>query len=187
MTDSPAPTFRSQLQPGALGLILCILTVLFGQGLGVAFGVNEDAIKDKLKADANAVKDTFYKSDDAQVKAVVSQSWNYMKRAHLHGGGIGTTGIALILTLAFFSPSRLLTRLTAIALGAGGLGYSLFWMWAGFRAPGLGGTHAAKESLNWLAMPSAGLIVIGTLSVLFVLIGSLFCCKKCKPPATPTP
>jgi multisubunit Na+/H+ antiporter MnhB subunit len=52
----------------------------------------------------------------------------------------------------------------------GGLGYSLFWMWAGFRAPGLGGTAAAKESLKWLAMPTSGAFVLATAAVLVLVV-----------------
>jgi multisubunit Na+/H+ antiporter MnhB subunit len=64
----------------------------------------------------------------------------------------------------------LVTALVSLALGAGGLGYSIFWMWAGFRAPGLGSTGAAKESLKWLAMPSSGGFVLATIAVLIALL-----------------
>ena len=37
-------------------------------------------------------------------------------------------------------------RVLSLALGIGGLGYSVFWMWAGCIAPGMGFTGAAKES-----------------------------------------
>ncbi|MND07410.1 hypothetical protein D3C83_293500 [compost metagenome] len=46
-------------------------------------------------------------------------------------------------------------------------------MWAGFRAPALGSTGAAKESLKWLAMPSSGAFVLATVAVLFVLIAAI--------------
>jgi hypothetical protein len=46
-------------------------------------------------------------------------------------------------------------------------------MWAGFRAPGLGSTGAAKESLKWLAMPSSGAFVLATVAVLGLLIVTL--------------
>ena len=42
-------------------------------------------------------------------------------------------------------------------MGLGSLGYSMFWMLAGMRAPGLGSTGAAKESLEWLAVPTSAL------------------------------
>ncbi len=56
-------------------------------------------------------------------------------------------------------------RAIGLGLGAGGLGYSVFWLWAGFRAPALGSTGAAKESLKWLAIPSSGLFVAATVAV----------------------
>jgi hypothetical protein len=62
------------------------------------------------------------------------------------------------------------TATISTALGAGGFGYSVYWMWAGFRAPALGGTTAAKESLKWLAMPSSGAFVLATLAVLVLLV-----------------
>ena len=59
------------------------------------------------------------------------------------------------------------------ALGGGALGYSVFWMWAGFIAPGLGSTGAAKESLRWLAMPSAGALMLATAGVAFLCIRAM--------------
>ena len=73
-----------------------------------------------------------------------------------------------------WAPRAWLLRLTAFGLGAGSFGYSLYWMWAGFRAPGLGGTGLAKESLKWLAMPSSGAVVLCTGVVLGVLFAALF-------------
>jgi multisubunit Na+/H+ antiporter MnhB subunit len=93
-----------------------------------------------------------------------------MKRAHLHAGGMGTTAIAVIILLCLFGASRIITALTSLLLGAGGLGYAIFWMWAGFRAPGLGSTGAAKESLAWLALPSSGGFVLTTVAVFILLL-----------------
>jgi hypothetical protein len=61
----------------------------------------------------------------------------------------------------------------ALALGIGALGYSVYWMWAGFIAPGLGGTGAAKESLRWLAIPSAGAVMLATAAVAYLCIRAL--------------
>lgn len=66
-----------------------------------------------------------------------------------------------------------MTRSISLALGAGGLGYAVYWLWAGFRAPGLGGTGAAKESLKWLATPSSGLVVVGTALVAILCLLAL--------------
>jgi hypothetical protein len=73
--------------------------------------------------------------------------------------------IGLILVVVLLGTGPAVTRAISLGLGAGGLGYSVFWLWAGFRAPGFGSTGAAKESLEWLAMPSSGAVVIATAAV----------------------
>lgn len=169
METNPQPRL-SNLRAATLGLALAILTILFGQVAGIVFGLNEDLIKDHLKAEATAVRQTIYQGDAAASKTVLDKSWTYMKRAHLHAGGMGTTAVALILTTCALGAPRALTFLISLGLGGGGFGYSVFWMWAGFRAPSLGGTGPAKESLKWLAMPSSGGFVIATVAVLILLI-----------------
>ena len=166
-------SFATSLRAASIGLVLAVLTLLYGQGMGIVFGLNEDVIKGRLKASAAEVRDSVYKGNDAAVKAVLDKSWNYMQRAHLHAGGMGTTAVSLIVVLCLLGTSRLVTTAIGIALGAGGFGYSVFWMWAGFRAPAVGSTGAAKESLKWLAMPSSGAFVLATVAVLFVLIAAI--------------
>ena len=168
MTITSPNDFSSSLRAASLGLLFSILTILYGQGMGIAFGLNEDLIKDRMKAEAVSVQDTIYNNDAAAMKAVTDKTWSYMKRAHLHAGGMGTTAIALVVVLCLIGASRKVTGILSLLLGAGGLGYSIYWMWAGFRAPGLGGTGAAKESLKLLAMPSSGGFVVATVAV-FVL------------------
>lgn len=169
MNSPGALSFR----PALLGLVLALLTILYGQGLGIAFGLNEDSIKGRLKASAALVRETAYNNDDAAIKVVLDNSWNYMKRAHLHAGGMGTTALALMVMVGLLGTPRLVSLLIGLGLGAGGLGYSLYWMWAGFLAPGLGSTTAAKASLKWLAMPSSGAFVLATLAVLILLVCAL--------------
>lgn len=167
-------SLSSNIRAAAAGLTLAIFTILFGQGMGIVFGLNEDVIKSRLQADAAEVQGTIYKDDKVAAKAVVDKSWNYMQRAHLHAGGMGTTAVALIIVLCFVGASRPVTALISMGLGAGGLGYSIFWMWAGFRAPALGSTGSAKESLAWLAMPTSGGFVIASVAVLIVLFLWIF-------------
>jgi len=169
MAKSSTPSLALNLKAASVGLLLAVLTILFGQGMGIVFGLNEDIIKSRLKADAAEVRKTIYKDDQIASKAVVDKSWNYMQRAHLHAGAMGTTAVALIIVLCLVGAPRGATVLISLALGVGGLGYSIFWMWAGFRAPGLGSTGAAKETLEWLAMPSSGGFVLATLAVLIAV------------------
>jgi hypothetical protein len=54
------------------------------------------------------------------------------------------------------------------------LGYATFWLVAARAAPGLGSTEVAKESLAWLAVPSAGLLLLGIVAVIALTSIELF-------------
>jgi hypothetical protein len=158
------------LRAAVPGLALAVLAILFGFTMGGVFGFNEAIIKDRLAASAAGVTATVYAGDPAAAAPVVAKSWEYMQRAHLHGGAMGTAAIALIGVLLAIGASPRATRVLGLALGAGSLGYAVFWMWAGIRAPGLGSTGAAKESLRWLAMPSSGAVMLATAAVAFLCV-----------------
>lgn len=170
MPSHPVPNLR----PLAPGVILALLSIAFGFLLGGAFGAVEDSIKGHLRSSADAVFDTVYQSDATKRDAVLDKSWAYMKRAHLHGGAIGAAALASIVLLGLFESTGLLERISASAFGAGALLYSVFWLIAGLAAPSVGSTGEAKEALRFLAIPSAGLCLLGVggtlLSVLRQLI-----------------
>lgn len=171
-TTFPAtlPDLELRLRPALPGLLLATLTLLCGFGLGIVFGLNEDAIKSRLSAAAAAAPAAVYQQDAAKVKAVLDKSWVYMQRAHLHAGSLGAVAVGLTLLVVLLGTRPPLTRAISLGLGAGGLGYSVFWLWAGFRAAALGSTGAAKESLKWLAMPSSGAFVMATIAVGVLLV-----------------
>jgi hypothetical protein len=173
LQSSPIAAIPSALRPVLAGLLFATLTLVFGFGLGILFGLNEDAIKSRLKDSATVVRESVYHGNDVAIKAVLDKSWVYMQRAHLHAGGLGATAVGLTLVVVLLGTPAAGARLISLGLGAGGLGYSVFWLWAGFRAPALGGTGAAKESLKWLAMPSSGAIVLATLAVAGLLLAAL--------------
>lgn len=150
------------LRPLKVGVILTLLAFLLGFGLGGTFGAAEDAIKGKLRRDGEAALDSAYSGDEAKMNGVVSKSWSYLKRAHMHGGGLAAAALGMILLLATLPGASAPRTFTASLLGAGALGYPLFWLLAGLKAPGLGGTDAAKASLAWLALPSSGAFILGT-------------------------
>ena len=155
-----------------------MLAILCGFGLGGAFGLWEQKIKDHLAAEAKKVETTVYQGDAAKMKAVVDKSWVYIKRAHMHGGGIGAAALAVILLLALGRGPDLLKGVAAVLLGVGSLGYSVFWMLAALRAPGLGSTGAAKDSLRLLALPSTGLCLVGLVLALLLLCFTCCCCGR---------
>ena len=162
-----------------VGIILSLLTLLYGFSLGGLFGAVEGTIKGHLKQEAQAALDTAYGGDSVKMKQVTDKSWVYFKRAHLHAGGLGAVSLASILAISLLPASALIKKATAISLGLGSLGYSLFWMLAALKAPGLGSTGAAKETLAFLAVPSAGLCIIGIVSVLSIVVRTTFCTRTC--------
>ena len=153
-----------------IGIFLALLTLLYGFSLGGAFGAFEDNIKGSLQASAEEVKATVYQGDEAAMKKITDKSWTYMKRAHLHANGLGTAALAIIFVLAGVPASSRVRGVVSSALGIGALGYSSFWMFAARRAPAMGSTHDAKESLSWLAIPSAGLCILGLIAVLVLFV-----------------
>ncbi len=158
-----------------IGLLLSLVTLFFGFGLGLMFGSFEDDIKGHLKGEAEQVRESVYKGDEVLMKKVTDKSWVYFKRAHLHANGLGVIAVCLVLLTAILSMPDKMKTLTALCLGVGSLGYSLFWMLAGLKAPGLGGTGAAKESLRLLAIPSSGLCMVGLVLVFLFSASALFC------------
>jgi len=163
---------NAQLRPLLPGFALALLAVLFGFGLGGAFGANEEALKADLHARAMASQHLY--ADDAAVQKVLDKAWVYYQRAHIHAGVLGASAIALILLLGAMAPPPSIGRYASIAIGIGSIGYGLFWFLAGRMAPVLGSTSAAKESLEVLGFGSPALIIAGTVVVLIAVLVRLF-------------
>ncbi|MGB5892898.1 MAG: hypothetical protein WBG58_01890 [Ignavibacteriaceae bacterium] len=166
--------FAENLLPVKYGLLFALITLVYGFGLGGTFGTFEENIKEHLKNSASKVLASTYDGDEAKMKKITDKSWVYFKRAHLHANGLGTASVILIILVSFLPISNKVKSINAIFLGVGSLGYSLFWMLAGLKAPGMGSTGLAKESLTWLALPSSGLCIIGLVMIVAFVIMSLF-------------
>ncbi len=157
------------------GVCLALLAIVFGFGMGALFGAFEPTLKGHLKAEGEAALSTKYGGDTAKMKVVLDKSWIYYQRAHLHGGAIGAVALGLCLLLASLgSGAARLRAAAALLTGAGALGYAVYWLLAGMRAPGLGSTDAAKKTLEWLAVPTSGMAIVGLLLTLALTLRSLF-------------
>lgn len=165
---------NNRLRPLRVGLILALLAIAFGWGLGGVFGAAEASVKGVLADSGAAALADAYGGDSAKMEKVVSKSWSYLKRAHLHGGVLGASAVSLILLLASLGIPTRATRIAASVLGFGSLGYGVYWLLAGFRAPGMGSTGLAKESLDWLAIPSAGGLLVGLGITGFLTLRALY-------------
>ena len=163
----------ANLRPLAPGIVMALSSIAFGFLLGGSFGVKEDAIKSHLRSSADAVFETVYRSDAGKRDKVVSKSWTYLKRAHLHGGAIGAAALASIVLLGLFGNPGPLERISAGAFGAGALLYSSFWLAAGLTAPAIGNTGEAKEALGYLALPGASLCLFGIAGTILAVVRRL--------------
>jgi len=152
------------------GLSFSLLAVFLGFLLGGVFGGFEDALKTGLQMRGEAVLQTVYESDSSRLDKVLEKSWVYFKRAHMHAAGIGTASLSASLLLSSLGGAVALRAVLSGALGLGALGYSSFWLLAGLRAPALGSTGLAKESLTFLAVPSAASLLLGFLLTLGLTI-----------------
>lgn len=178
----PLPTSATErLRPYWPALLIGMLTLLYGFGMGIVFGAGEDELKGIMKESADAVMVDVYKGDAEKAKTVLAKAWTYQKRSHIHAGGLGAASLVLIILLALATRPSIATRTTSLMLSIGGFGYAIFWMIAGFAAPGLGGTGAAKDAFEWLAMPSAGAVVLGTLAT--TILVTLALARKPQPTA----
>ncbi len=157
-----------------IGISLALATFVFGFGLGGLFGAAEDTIKSSLRTSADNVMESVYKGDQAKANNTVSKSWSYYKRAHMHAGGMGAAALSLMLLLALLPVREIFKVSVSTLLGIGAVGYPVFWLLAAIRAPSLGGTHAAKESLAILAIPSAGCFILGAILTLALFLQFAF-------------
>ena len=170
----------ARIKPAKLGTLFALLTILYSFALGATFGLYEDEVKDHLKAEAEAVKDTIYKGDQAKMDKITAKSWVYCKRAHTHAAGLGAIALAVIVFLGVIRTPALLKFLASLCLGAGALGYSVFWMLAAHMAPGLGSTDKAKEALFWVTRAGAGLCILGLLLAFIAFFASMCCHFSCQ-------
>ena len=171
---------RSQLDPVRFGLVLGLIAILFGWGLGILFGAAEDWLRAGFIADAEANRAFYVQKAGSEegatklIERIDASAFAYFIRAHLHAGAIGSIAIGASLLLAFLSVNPGLKTAASSLLGFGALGYSVFWMWAGLRAPSLGSPGAARESLRWLAWSSSGALIVGALLTLVLVVNDLF-------------
>ncbi len=166
-----------RLKPFRFGILFSLLTVMFGFGLGAFFGIAESGIKTHLQGTAEERLVVAYQNDATKIDPVIQKSWSYIKRSHLHAGAIGTAALASTLLLAHLGVG-LFHRFSAAVFGVGGLLYSLYWLLAGLRTPYFGSTTLAKESVEWLAVPGAGLVLLGLVGTIVCVLRTLYFPRK---------
>ena len=156
------------------GVLVAMMSILFGGSMGLSFGCCEDNIKGIFKGNAEKALSGVYGGDQAKADEVVKKSWVYMKRAHLHSQTMGVISIAFSLLVAWLSfPARAQMGISLLS-GLGSMGYGVFWLLAAFLAPGMGSTGAAKESIAVIAQASGAAFFIAGVSLFGLLAYRMF-------------
>ena len=146
-----------------IGLALVMLGLIFGIGLGVAFGVNEAFFETYITQGIAAHPELHSASSPEKI-------WRYVQRAHFHATGIAAFSIGLLLLVSASSLKQRFKTITAIVIGLGGC-YPLSWFTMFIVAPSIGTasahTHPVTELLTYIG-------VGGLLLGLAILLANLF-------------
>lgn len=146
-----------------LGLALVMLGLLFGIGLGIAFGVNEDFFETYIAQGIAAHPEVH----DAKSPEKI---WRYAQRAHFHATGIAAFSIGLLLLVSASSLKQRFKTIAAALIGLGSL-YPLSWFTMFLVAPNIGrdAAHAHPVS-ELLTYTGTGGLVLG----MAILLANLF-------------
>lgn len=139
---------EGDLKAVKIGLFMVMLTLVFGIGMGVTFGVAEDTVKS-------------YISEGVALHANVhddksnSKIWRYAQRSHFHATGIAAFSIGLVILIMVSSLKRSMKSVASVLVGLGGL-YPLSWFSMFILAPSLGRDaahhHMITETFTYIGV-----------------------------------
>ena len=146
-----------------IGLLITLLSLVFGIGLGIVFGAKEEVFKNYISQ--NIQENPTVHDDKSKDKIC-----RYVQRAHFHSTGIAAYSLALLLIILVSKMKENAKRLSSTLIGVGTL-YSFSWYLMFYLAPTIGRdaahSHILTESIVYI---STGAFLIG----LFMIFGSLF-------------
>jgi len=154
---------KISLYPVRIGLRITLLLLIFGIGMGIAFGVFEDSFKDYIAQGIAA-------NPELHDQKSPSKIWRYAQRAHFHATGIGAFSLVLMLLVLFSSLKDSLKATASVLISLVGL-YPLAWFSMFWLSPSLGRSaahgHIITELLTYIGI---GGLLLG----LAILIGNIF-------------
>ncbi len=146
-----------------VGLLITLLSLIFGTGLGIAFGAKEEVFKNYISTNIQA-NPTVH--DDKSKDKI----WRYVQRAHFHSSGIAAYSLALLLIILLSKMKNSMKSFSSTMIGIGTL-YPFSWYLMYYLAPLIGRdaahNHILTESIVYV---STGAFLIG----LFMIITNIF-------------
>lgn len=154
---------HEELQKVKIGLALVLLSLAFGVGMGISFGLNEDAYKSYIAEQVQAHPEVHDEKSKDKI-------WRYAQRAHFHATGIAAFSLGLIILVMFSSMKAGLKTVSSILIGMSGF-YPLAWFSMFMLAPAIGRNPAHHHFLTELfTYAGVGGLIVGAL----MLIANLF-------------
>ncbi|OBT17207.1 hypothetical protein A9264_00050 [Vibrio sp. UCD-FRSSP16_10] len=154
------------IKPIKIGVLLSLLTILFGYSLGCIFGAANSTMKAFFHEQVYVVHADNFTTEKAKDEAF-SKAKDYVKRAHLHSAAMGTASLATIFALGFCSISDRKKKVVSTITGLGAAGYGVFvWTLMAFVTPMIG-KSAAHEAIAALAIPTGLALVFGTMATIY--------------------
>ncbi len=152
-----------ELSTVKIGLALVLLGLLFGVGMGIVFGVNEDVFKDYIAQEIMA-------NPDVHDSKSADKIWRYAQRAHFHATGIAAFSLGLVILVMFSTLKPTYKKASAILLGLSSFypfsWYTMFWL-----APSIGrGPAHAHILTEFFAYTGVGGLLLGA----FILCANVF-------------
>ena len=145
------------------GLAIVLIGLFFNIGMGISFGLNEDAYQEYVAEGVAA-------HPELHNEASADKIWRYALRTHFHAGGIAAFSLGLILLVMFSNLQPRLQRVSSILIGLGSV-YPLAWLSMFFLSPSIG-RGAAHEHILTKLFTIVG--VVGLLVGSLILVANLF-------------
>jgi len=123
-----------------IGLALVLLSLAFGVGMGISFGVNEDVYKSYIAEEIQAHPGVHDEKSEDKI-------WRYAQRAHFHATGIAAFSLGLIILVMFSDMRAGLKTVSSVLIGLGGF-YPLAWFTMFLVAPSIGRGPAHEHLLT---------------------------------------
>ena len=124
------------------GIAIVLIGLFINIGLGISFGVNEDAYKDYVAEGVAAHPQLHDETSEDKI-------WRYAQRTHFHAGGIAAFCLGLIILVIFSDLTSRLKSISSILIGLGGV-YPFAWLSMFFLAPTIGRNPAHEHILTKL-------------------------------------
>src|SRR5690606_29457725 len=101
-----------EIQTVKMGLGLVLVGLMFGMGMGIVFGINEDMFK-------NYIAQGIASNPGVHDASSADKIWRYAQRAPFHATGVASFSLGLIILLMFSDMKSVYKKASAICLGLG--------------------------------------------------------------------